>query len=262
MPRITINEQEDPRLAAFDVTENTVLIPMLYVRSWDETAYTSEVPGAMLFTSAKEFRDTFNLGGGLNGSYHRYVTISNTGYPDKSATMAFELLLQGLNVVVKPIKIGEERSLVVEETGEVTISAEKYQELLHKAIVDDGAFDEFVDKNLYNIKFITSGAYPNIGSLSLEDGIGESMYTTMIEIAKERADAIAMVEFRKDVKNTDELFELLEPVSVSKNAKYAAAFFPWCNFNTTFMNYERSQAMPACFAYLMAYANSVQSNAN
>ena len=44
--------------------------------------------------------------------------------------------------------------------------------------------------------------------------------------------------------------------------KYAASFYPWCLFSTNFSVKESYVTMPACFAYLKAYANSVKTNAN
>ena len=35
MPRIDITEQEEATLTAFDITENVVLIPILYARNYD-----------------------------------------------------------------------------------------------------------------------------------------------------------------------------------------------------------------------------------
>lgn len=43
---------------------------------------------------------------------------------------------------------------------------------------------------------------------------------------------------------------------------YSACFFPWCTFTTSAGGVTTTTKMPACFAYLKAYANSVKSNAN
>lgn len=60
MPNIKIREQEAVQLAAFDITENTVLVPMLYARSYDTTSegdvVYSVTPESKLFTSADYFR--------------------------------------------------------------------------------------------------------------------------------------------------------------------------------------------------------------
>jgi len=66
MPNIKIREQEAVSLAAFDITENTVLVPMLYARSYEtstdentnatEVIYTDTEAVSRLFTSANAFR--------------------------------------------------------------------------------------------------------------------------------------------------------------------------------------------------------------
>ncbi len=174
-------------------------------------------------------------------------------------------MLQGLNVVIKPIALTNEANFAELDaegrSGRVIMSTDNYRDLLAKAITA-GAYDEFEDKNLYNIKFFTTGAYHNAGK-------DTSVYTTLIDLAQSRADAIALVEFKESFKDTNELFSVIgvdengsSGIKASKNSKFAAAFFPWCKFNTSFKGESKSYTMPACFAYLMAYANSVQSNAN
>ena len=101
MPNINIREQEETLYRVFDATENTVLIPLVYARSFikgeGNTVTYSEVediPG-MLFTSVNEFK-TKMVG--------KFVYTDTEGrILDRSYVMAHELLLAGLNVVIKPI---------------------------------------------------------------------------------------------------------------------------------------------------------------
>lgn len=76
MPIIDIYENEEISLAAFDATENCVLIPMLYPRDYtvDEEGKVqynenANIPGKR-YTSALKFRDDFI-------SAQKVVTVDN-----------------------------------------------------------------------------------------------------------------------------------------------------------------------------------------
>ena len=266
MPKIIINEQEEISLAAFDVTENTVLIPMLYARDYvidseGNVEYTEvDAPASRLFTSAKVFRSVM-------GSH--YISVDRQGNPDKSYVMAYELLLQGLNVVIKPIAFDN-----AAYTDNVLGLDEVYK-ILENAISVEGILDEFKNRNIFNLKFITTGAYANCGTIYVETIIDEetgeerevevksTMYTIIRKLASDRGDALALIEYKEYFENEEELFDAINNTSTdSYDDLYAAAFFPWCNFTTSALAQELEFTMPACFAYLMAYANSVKFNAN
>ena len=261
MPRIEIKENEEISLAAFDATENTVLIPMLYARETIEVEegnveYSEykdgKIPGRK-FTNASDFRSAY---------LSKVVTVG-TNY-DKSYIMAFELLLQGLNVVVKPIAYDN-------ITLGRTIDIEKAYEIIENALAN-GAFDEFKDRNLHNIKFITSGGYSNCGQpyvIENEEGNEETLtttsYTYLRDLAASRGDAIALVEFKEEFDSDTEIIESINEsfTPSGENDNFVNALLPWFSCYTTSRGSVRERvSMPASFGYLMAYGNDVKTSAN
>ncbi len=277
MPYIKINETETTSYVAFDITDNTVLIPMLYVRSIDADGnyLETDVPAAKEYDSASTFKNDMALGKATvhNVDTRRFATVNNEY--DKSYIMAYELLLQGMHVVIKPIKFENKNYWIETKDGETItsgntqISFEDYFKILHRAITEENAFEEFKDRNLFNIKFITTGGYPNAGDIFEEVENEETkwfrstMHTTITEIAQSRGDAIALVELKEDIYDKDTLLEEIAKIdSVSEDYKFAAGFVPWAPFTISAVSTANEYMMPACFAYLKAFSNSVQSNAN
>lgn len=279
MPYIKINETETTSYVAFDITDNTVLIPMLYVRSIAKVDaggdyLETDVPAAIEYDSASTFKNDMALGKAtIHGIDARRFATVNSLY-DKSYVMAYELLLQGMHVVIKPIKFDNKAYWKEDEevtTGNTELTFEEYFEILHEAITEKNAFEEFKDRNLFNIKFITTGGYPNAGDIyEYEDEetketklFRSTMHTTITDIAQARGDAIALVELKEDIYDKDTLLAEIEKVdSVGENYKFAAAFTPWAPFTISAVSTTNEYVMPACFAYLKAFSNSVQSNAN
>lgn len=262
MPIINIQEEEASSYKIFDATENTVLIPMLYTRNYtqkeDEVIYseTDNIPG-MLFTDIGSFKTVMWS--------HRIYIDENAEILDRSYIMAYELLQAGLNVVIKPITFPNADNLYhPKNANNRTVVAEDYVYGLLCDAFNNGALDEFKDRNLFNIKFITTGGYANKGKLkadSIEDD-GLALDEKLVEIASERGDAIALVEFRELFKDKTELLTELSNINSTDDYSYAAAFFPWCKFTVSATGTSTEYNMPASFAYLMAYANSVKNNAN
>lgn len=213
-----------------------------------------------------EFKKDLSLGGGLDGNYPRYVFVEDEGSSmDKSYIMAYELLLHGLPVIIKPILISDEEMKANDKDGYVHLERATIKEILAKQI-SNGALEEFKDKNTYNIKFITSGAYENFEYIepavpvSLDDE-SLAIHEVLTNLAVARGDAIALLEMKKDFIDNKDLIDTVSSFYVNDNYKYAACFYPWCSFSTSARKGVAVQ-MPACFAYLMAYANSVKTNAN
>lgn len=263
MPNIRISEQESSSIRAFDVTENTVLVPILYARTLvmesGARVYTesANVP-AKLFSSATAYASAFDS----HVCYTAYDSDKNVLTKDKTNAFIYDLLLAGLNVVVKPITFDNAADQYHTDSAldvNINIATEEtILELLEKAF-EDGALEEFKDRNLFNIKFITSGAYPNKGKVSSDDDAKIlTMDKVMVDVAEERGDAIALVELRESFTSKEELLSELSTMSADTGYMYASCFFPWCTMTTNAGNV----TMPACFAYLKAYASSVKQNAN
>lgn len=267
MPNISIREQEETIYRAFDATENTVLIPLLYARAYTKTKAegseeetvtyleSDDIKG-ILFSSVNDFKTA------LSGHY----VYTDEATIDRSYAMAYELLLAGLNVVIKPITFDNADKKYHGNDGTAVntyIDEEAYFEILEKAINENGAYEEFRDRNIFNIKFITSGAYMNKGAITnAENSAIVAIDKTMVEIAEARGDAIALVELRPTFENKSELISELKEMTVGEEYMYSACFFPWCTFTTAAGGITTTTKMPACFAYLKAYANSIKSNAN
>ena len=168
MPIIEISEYEEASFATFDAAENVALIPMLYYRRYEGTypdvTYESYDDRGIKYTSFKQFKEDMG---------DHYLMVDNE--IDKSYIMAYELLLQGMSIVIKPILFDNAAYDVVDSEGrksiERSITLDVAYEILENA-VKDGVLEEFKDRNLFNIKCITSGGYANCGDLfDYDDGV-------------------------------------------------------------------------------------------
>ena len=237
--------------------------------------------------------------------------------------MASELIKMGLPVLVRPIPLeyvdssinsegeievnkGElpnvgngilydpHEKIVFAKTGEFLQKLQDIFEYEDNPAWLDGwnLLSGLTDKNMYPIKFITSGAYPNIGYVNVDsegDPIKLSIYESLTKLAADRGDAISLIEFKEDILSKEDLLDMLNQECVPalsnefEKYKFSAVFTPWCEFNigkslparvrnikdTEYekriksakkYNLSTLSTMPACFAYLMAYAYSIQTN--
>lgn len=136
-------------------------------------------------------------------------------------------------------------------------------------------YNRFVDRGEYQIKLLTSGAYP---SFEYSDG---SIVKNMITVAATRGDCIALIDHTNNpnrslgsddsssVYSSINTYVDENPISITRNLidgstltedgySYGAMFTPYAVFGTNF----NSQIMPASFGYLLALAKSIQSNPN
>ena len=265
MPVINIREQEEVSFTAFDATENVVLVPMLYARDYDIDPDTGEIiynnVGVVTkkYTSYKEFREDMAS---------HYLRIDSEDDLDKSYIMAYELLLQGLSVVVKPITFNNADYDVRDSEGTIIverlISIDDAYKILEEKI-GEGALEEFKDRNLYNLKFLTTGGYANCGDvISYPEDYKEKKiilgsYKVLQNLAETRGDALAIVEYRQIFKTQE---ELIKEIDKAQPSRFSAGFFPWCVCTVTASGVSKETEMPASYCYLSAFANSVKFNAN
>ena len=295
MPIITINEVETPSLAAFDVTENVVALPILKARDFElkdgieltgNTDITDDIvdyvdldDSPILLKSVSDLRSAIDIKTFVEGEL------------DKSFVIAHELLSQGLMVVIKPILYpnassmgyvittsttevdseGRETEVVTYSLGKNTSANiptyDEAHEIVENAVVNNGAMEVFKDRNSFNVKFITTGGYTNAGNYKVESSeeVISDMGETIMNIAAARGDAVALIDFREiftseaDVQNT---VASANNLVNNSDGKYAAAFLPWCTFSSSASGSSANYDLPGSFAYLMAYANSVKTNAN
>ena len=285
MPVINIKEVEPIAFASFDATENAVFVPEIYIQSvvdiTSEGVVYSDLPKSTMYTNSTTYKDDWKdhcpyLEYKYQVDNNNNKTV-NKALLDRTFYMVYELLLQGMSVLVAPIGI----KTPVDEDGnyqkEVVITEEQYEQILKNYLTyDPNAIhkeDEFVnstiyftelgDKNLYNVKFLTTGGYANIN----DDKLSEFL----VDMAEKRGDAVALLEIPKEYSNNTitkyKLKDFVNPAlgENSQKYKYAAITYPWCTF-TTVLNYDvdtvQYKTLPASFAYLMSYANSVKTNAN
>lgn len=278
MPRINIKEDVLTTFAQFNATENSVLIPL----------FVTEEKLAGRYTTLNEFKRDFPTGevelsqtvdtegvfrATVTGGVVSYWTDlkERTGeqttqydeivYFDKSYLMICELLSYGMTVVVKPIlhQAPFTNEAEVVETIQTALSS---------------AYADFKDKNLWNIKFVTSGAYPNaIYELTENNQPGvKGCYSGLRGVATNRKDCISLLEFERklpfDVESTESSED--EP-TLKKIVKgnltgddYEAAFYPWGVYNTNAAGLPNQvlSDMPACFGYLLAVAANAVSNSD
>lgn len=113
---------------------------------------------------------------------------------------------------------------------------------------------ELQDRNLYDVRFITTGGHP------------EATSSVMIDVAAKRGDSVALIDHTSD-KNTVALVReaiegiamvnyttIFQPVAESDNMcrSFGAAFTPWFTAKWDDVNEE----FPASFGYLLAFARS------
>lgn len=291
MPGILIREQEDLSLGQLSVIENVVLVP-LFVKEYlkDSRGKDVTVKKYTLYTKFKsdaraiaplrfegDFEnkpEAYNYKLGV-GRDVKFYTV------DESYFYITELLGMGLHVVVKfigPDLYGEGLFDVASESSEVedvqNIIAPKLAELINGGSSENacGIFEEFKDRNIYNLKFITTGAHANlfINQDVYPNVVGEpSCYEKLIRVAAKRGDAIALVEIENDYDLENKSFidkESLMKTFIQDDHRYefAACFYPWgiysINFCEAYTPEMRNHEMPASFGYLMAFAYSIQVN--
>ena len=293
MPGIIIKEQEDLSLGQLSVIENVVLVPLFvkeYLKDDNKKDKDVKVRKYTLYSRFKsEVRDIIplrfegdyeNAPTGYNfrigvGKSAKYYTV------DESYFYITELLGMGLHVVVRfigPDEYGEGLFDVPSEASEEesinSIIDNKLSELITGGSSENpyGIYEEFKDRNLYNLKFITSGAHANlfIDQEVYPHGLAEKSYfNTLVNVAARRGDALALIEIENDYDLEKGSFidrENLESIFTVDDHRYefAACFYPWgiysMNFNEAYVANMKNHEMPGGFGYLMAFAYSIQVN--
>ena len=123
---------------------------------------------------------------------------------------------------------------------------------------DEGAFKTVADRGMYDIKYITTGGYPNFES-------NPSIYTKMKSLAVQRGDCVALIDHLNapDEKLLgEESFygRIVKAFEGDIDGDKCAAFTPWVNIKGTAVT--GTHTLPPSFAYLSALAVSVRTNAS
>lgn len=162
---------------------------------------------------------------------------------------------------------------------------------LVNALNDETFYEDLDDKGLYNVRFLTTGGYqvaplvtyevatvteetyePNkyyvvVDSKYVLDDSEEyvatktyytrnsvvpSAITTIISIAENRGDCVALIDHAYDLVDVDDILG----VASSVTTKYGAMFTPWCQYSVSGITI----TLPASIAYLDAFSTAIVSN--
>lgn len=134
-------------------------------------------------------------------------------------------------------------------------------------------FDVLRDKDEYTVKYITSGGYPSF--VDLDEPTNNSLVTTMISVAHDRGDAIAIIDHLNDVDrpldafNSKSIYSAVNKFNFGNAGTNAAMFTPWAKYtcatltdDTKTDENEAVQVLPASFGYLMCLASAIKNSPN
>lgn len=119
-------------------------------------------------------------------------------------------------------------------------------------VIDDVDWEKLKDKNLYDVRFLTTGAFKV-----------SAVPTDMIDCAAQRGDCTALVSFNEaDEAFTYAVADIKDTVEVIEDGgEYAAAFTPaFYSKHSSFSDGKVEVLIPSAFAYLFAYARSIKNN--
>lgn len=237
-----------------------------------------------LVTTVAEFRKNFGTEPYQFESDQPYPqcvvppTISSTeekmykeGEYDKSYIMANEYLRRGLCVmyynVVTRTKDGIKEDSASPMTSDNThlggmFALQIYDELEKKIDEEDedeqGVLAMLTDRNMFSVKYITSGGYP---TFELDQEYQDVCYN-MVELAKTRGDCVAIIDHfnnpLRKLTGTDSVYDTLKTTYSSLESEFAAMFTPWATYSTT----SGTISMPGSYAYMTALATAIQSYPN
>lgn len=267
MSKINIYEKDITlRRSPYDVTQNAVYIPGF--------AADGKAHEVTLYESVEAFQNT--LGDKpykFDSDQADYAYIKANTY-DLSYVYARELLRLGMKVYYEAFSEG---ALGEDQKHSGAIKS------LYAGIQD--AFDltksKIADRNTYNIKFITTGAYQSFDVTNLPEA--------MLKLAATRGDCVAVIDYDKS-KKSDPYSDITKiwtavntkfansidvttgPSEYKEDARnYGTMIAPWGKFTVgnRFENIEYKESdntnivtLPGSFAYLTSFANSAQTNPN
>ena len=177
---------------------------------------------------------------------------------DPSWCMAKSLIQLGMPVVY--IRMNEYDSSSSDSDYDVTVKKayEQLEKIFAEASssdLEDTVYSKLLDKNTYNIQFITSGGYPTL------EYKNSSISSGMVSMASSdvtgsynsgRGDAVALLDHTNNMYRPligpDSFFEM-NPV---ENSSYASIFTPWCETSVSGLRYA-----PGSFIYLYNVASKL-----
>jgi hypothetical protein len=123
---------------------------------------------------------------------------------------------------------------------------------------DEGAFNLVADRGMYDVKYITTGGYPNFES-------EPAIYTKMKSLAVQRGDCVALIDHLNApdavlLGESSFYGRIVKAFEGDPDGDKCAAFTPWVNIKGTAVT--GTHTLPPSFAYLSALAVSIRTNAN
>ena len=149
--------------------------------------------------------------------------------------------------------------LYVDIQGDEITIADIYDHLSKTS--EDSIYTLLSDKMLYNVKFITSGAYNAINTINQL-----AIARNMLRCAANRGDSLAVLDASSDIPNNQLLSmingsNLFSTSSTGEDVRnYGTVFAPEAKFNISITGTE--EWMPASFAYFKCLAVSQKNNPN
>ena len=227
----------------------------LYVNgTLSEETYTINLTGVEIPETYNKYEISYFVDGTMVAGTNIFkdaVGADNLAFKDNvdpSYIYAKELLTLGLPVLYC--------SYNTENDGIIPSSGILYGWLLDDS--DEGAFSTIADRGMYNVKYITTGGYPNFES-------NPSIYTKMKSLAVQRGDCVALIDHLNapDTKllGTDSFYDrIVKAFEGDIDGDKCAAFTPWVNIKGTAVT--GTHTLPPSFAYLSALAVSIRTNAS
>lgn len=158
-----------------------------------------------------------------------------------------------------------------EDSNADEFEIKKFYDKLTGSVTDESILEKLVDKDEYQIKFITTGSYPVFG-LSADYN---SIVIKMLKVAADRSDCVALIDHKDgSVKldgreqSVEDMFESLKSSLKTKilgnkeqedAKKYGAMFTPWGKYNLNVI--KGIASFPGSYGYLRCVASSFKTNA-
>lgn len=193
------------------------------------------------------------------------INFYNTGDFERSYVYAKELLFRGIPVAYYNVAIRNSKNTDKKKGAKQAFSIEDFYSHLNSEVFDVETNTGILDKGTYNIEFITSGAYP------VFEYNNNVITDKMLSIAKTRGDCVALIdhtdnEYRKLTGNTSVYQAIQTWTPADGGLEYSAMYTPWSNGNVQSVSKANDDTItqtiyPGSMAYLLAYAQSIKTNA-
>lgn len=232
------------------------------------TSYTDSLDNNINFIN-NHHRETIKFSFDPNSEYYfkdiknNYIDINLVDGIDLTKTMYDDIVLNNIDKI----------NLSYINTVDFTLKY-YYSKLLSLDEIEN-PYIKLKDKNEYQIKYITTGGYPNYFNTELASSQYKTINERMAEIAAKRGDCIALIDYAlNDYHNSNNEMESLY-ISVNGNFKndieiqsnngnfesiykYATMFAPYGKYKSTIFN--TISILPGSFAYLSTLGESLKNN--